>query len=171
MAVYLFQYEMLLPWERIIYLHSLGVSCFPALSQQETELLIKRLLGSESESQGENYMVLKTFHGSEGKAQRAQSSAKVVVLGTAKSYPSDAMMVYTGKSHVNLNKCIDSPSSLVRLQEISLNRFWQKADKKNEGNLIITCSAWNTILLVLNQDFSILVPADYFAPFFRNASA
>lgn len=47
-----------------------------------------------------------------------------VVLVMAKLYPSDAMMVYTGKSHINLNKCIDSPFSVVRLQAISLNRFW-----------------------------------------------
>ena len=63
-------------------------------------------------------MVLETFHESEGKDQRTS----IVILGTEK-HPPDAMTVYIDKSCINLDKRIDSPFSLFRLQAISLNRF------------------------------------------------
>lgn len=47
---------------------------FPSIKSWETELLIKRLLDSESESQCENCIISGVFHEGERKAQRTKYS-------------------------------------------------------------------------------------------------
>lgn len=79
-----------------------GVSSFPALSHG-TELLIKRLLDSELESQCENCMVSEIFYESKAQRKNEVSRTEDVLMTREQSYPPDRMAVYTEKLISALN--------------------------------------------------------------------